>query len=705
MNPAIRFPALLALLLMTGSLTGCGQREDATPPPAAAAPAAEPEVAQAPEPEAVELLERALLFGNPERTQARISPDGSMMSFLAPHDGVLNIWVAPAGDFAAARAVTADTNRGIRQHFWLPNGSHIAYLQDKGGNENWHIHVVDVVSGESRDLTPLPDGSRATIYAASHRRPELLAIGTNERNQALFDPFLVNVVTGEMTPLGENPGFVDYTFDLDLQPRLAQQQTPSGGYAFLQPGEEGWEAIWEVPQSDTITSRALELNADSSAAYVLSSVDRNTAALQLLNLEDGSLTLVADNPQADISGVLSDPRTNEVLAVNFDYLRAEWRALSDDVRDDIALLSDRLEGDASVVSQSADNRYWMVAEGAASQPARYHLLDRETDALTLLFSSRPALDEAPLVEMHPEVIRSRDGLDLVSYLTLPKGTDSDGNGRPDSAQPMVLFVHGGPWARDSYGYNTIHQWLANRGYAVLSVNYRGSTGFGKDFIEAATHEFAGKMHDDLIDAVGWAIENDIADPERVAIMGGSYGGYATLVGVTFTPETFACGVDIVGPSNLVTLIESFPAYWGPLLEGTWYTRVGDPRTEEGRALLEAASPLFKADQIVRPLLIGQGGNDPRVTKLESDQLVEAMQANGQPVTYVNYGDEGHGFARPPNRDSFFGIAEAFLSGCLGGRYQAFGDAFEGSSTEILAGIEHVPGLAEALEGFEPTLKH
>jgi dipeptidyl aminopeptidase/acylaminoacyl peptidase len=298
--------------------------------------------------------------------------------------------------------------------------------------------------------------------------------------------------------------------------------------------------------------------------------------------------------------------------------------------------------------------------------------------------------------MHPVVIKSRDGLDLVSYLTLPKAADVDDTGRPNEPLPMVLFVHGGPWGRDGWGYNTNHQLLANRGYAVLSVNYRGSTGFGKSFINASNKEWAGKMHDDLIDAVQWSIDEKIADPKRVAIMGGSYGGYATLVGLTFTPETFACGVDIVGPSNLQTLLSTIPAYWAPAME-LFKKRVGDPTTDEGKALLSERSPVSYVDKIQRPLLIGQGANDPRVKQDESDQIVKAMQAKKIPVTYVLFPDEGHGFARPENRLAFFAVAEAFLAEQLGGRYEPIGKAFSGSTITCPEGASDVPGLASALE--------
>ena len=297
--------------------------------------------------------------------------------------------------------------------------------------------------------------------------------------------------------------------------------------------------------------------------------------------------------------------------------------------------------------------------------------------------------------MQPRVIKSRDGLDLVCYLTLPPNLEIEGKGRAKEPLPMVLLVHGGPWARDSWGFEPHHQMLANRGYAVLSVNYRGSTGFGKKFLNAGNREWAGKMHDDLLDAVEWAIDQKIARKDKVAIMGGSYGGYATLVGMTFTPETFACGVDIVGPSSIVTLLNSIPAYWGPAIQ-IFKDRVGDHTTEDGKKDLMARSPLTRVQAIRKPLLVGQGANDPRVKQAEADQIVDAMQKHKIPVTYVLYPDEGHGFARPENRLSFYAITEAFLAKELGGRYEPIGEAFSGSSLTVPAGASNVPGLVEAL---------
>ncbi|MDQ3232438.1 MAG: S9 family peptidase, partial [Pseudobdellovibrionaceae bacterium] len=329
-------------------------------------------------------------------------------------------------------------------------------------------------------------------------------------------------------------------------------------------------------------------------------------------------------------------------------------------------------------------------------PARYYRYDRPSKKAEFLFSNRPALEKLQLPELRPIIIPAQDGLKLVSYLTVPLSADSDRDGRPSQPLPLVLLVHGGPWARDSWGYNGQHQWLANRGYAVLSVNFRGSTGFGKKFVNAGNFEWAGKMHQDLLDAVDWAVQEKIADPQKVAIFGGSYGGYATLVGLTFTPDRFACGVDIVGPSNLNTLLESLPPYWQPMIE-QFTKRVGNPKTEEGRKLLADRSPLHRAGAIKKPLLIGQGANDPRVKQAEADQIVKAMQEKKIPVTYALYPDEGHGFAKPQNRLSFNAIAESFLSSCLGGAHEPIGDDLIGSSLQVPTGVEHVPDLAQALK--------
>ncbi|MEJ2516359.1 MAG: S9 family peptidase, partial [Gammaproteobacteria bacterium] len=386
----------------------------------------------------------------------------------------------------------------------------------------------------------------------------------------------------------------------------------------------------------------------------------------------------------------------EVQAYSEDYLQARWKPIGDALADDIAFLDGEARGEWSVTSRTRDDRLWTVVIDRVTEPAAYWLYDREKKTLERLFTIRPELEGETLAPMYARELRSRDGLTLVSYLSLPVHTDPDGDGVPAEPLPLVLNVHGGPWARDSFGYRSDHQWLANRGYAVLSVNYRGSTGFGKNFVNESNFEWGRKMHDDLIDAVDWAIAEGITTADQVAIFGGSYGGYAVLWGMTNTPDRFACGVDIVGPSNLKTLLDSIPPYWASFFE-QFAQRVGDPRTEEGVALLRERSPLFYVDNISKPLLIAQGANDPRVKQAESDQIVSAMEEREIPVTYVLYPDEGHGFAVPENRLSFFAVAEGFLAECLGGRVEPVGDDFAGSSITVPHGVTFVSGLEESLE--------
>lgn len=644
----------------------------------------------------VPLIPRDALFGNPERAALTISPDGSKLAWLAPVDGVLNVWVAPAGDLAKAKAVTRDTSRGIRNYFWAYTSQHVVYLQDKGGDENWRVYVVDLATGAERDLTPL-DGVQARIEAVSHRHPAEILVALNDRMPQLHDIYRVDLASGERKLVLENPGFVGFTIDDDYQVRLAQRFTPDGGAEILKAADGDFAPFATVPAEDSLTTQALGFDKSGGTLYMLDSRDRDTAALTSVDLASGKSGVIFADPRADVADVLIHPTENRVQAVSSNFLREEWKVLDPSIAADFEALAKVARGEFSITSRTLDDKTWTVAYVQDQGPVTYHLYDRAAKKATYLFTNRPALEGLPLMAMYPRAIRARDGLELVSYLTLPAGSDPDGDGVPAKPAPMVLFVHGGPWARDAWGYNPHHQWLANRGYAVLAVNYRGSTGFGKKFLNAGNREWAKKMHDDLIDAVDWAVAQKVADPTKVAIMGGSYGGYATLVGLTFTPTKFAAGVDIVGPSNLQTLLESIPPYWAPILS-VFKQRVGDLGTEEGRKLLAERSPLYRADQIQKPLLIGQGANDPRVKQAEADQIVAALQAKKIPVTYVLFPDEGHGFARPANNKAFNAVAEAFLSQHLGGRYEPIGGDFTGSSLQVPAGADGVPGLAAALAG-------
>ncbi len=655
----------------------------------------------------VPLVAREVFFGNPDRASVQLSPDGKTLSFLAAKDGVLNVWVAPVSDPGAARAITADTKRGIRQYFWAFDNSHILYRQDVGGDENWKIFSVDVATGQAKDLTPFetipgPDGQpvkgpdekvlrpAAQIEGVSPKFPGEIVLGINNRDPRFHDIYRVNIGTGAMKLLFKNDGFAGLVVDDQFDVRLAMQMMPDGGSQLLKLAKDGQPVPFQkIGMEDSLTTNPVGFDKSGGTVYMLDSRGRDTAALTAVRLDTGDSKVVAEDGRADIGGTLVHPTEKTVQAVNINYDRSEWKVLDPAVKSDFDYLKTVASGEIGVSSRTLDDSKWIVSYLMDDGPVRYYLYDRAAKNAKFLFTNRKPLEGLALSKMRPVVITSRDGLKLVSYLTLPAGA-KDAK-RPEKPLPMVLFVHGGPWARDSWGFNPYHQWLANRGYAVLSVNYRGSTGFGKNFVNAGNREWAGKMHDDLIDAVTWAVNEKIADPSKVAIMGGSYGGYATLVGLTFTPDTFACGVDIVGPSNIITLLNTIPPYWQPLIE-QFAKRVGDHRTEEGRKFLESRSPLSLVDNIRKPLLIGQGANDPRVKQSEADQIAAAMQKKGIPVTYVLFPDEGHGFARPENSMAFNAVIEQFLASHLKGRSEPLGDAMSKSSAQVKAGAELIPGL-------------
>ena len=651
-----------------------------------------------------ELIARDALFGNPERANVQISPDGKYLSWVAAVDGVLNVWVAPADNPSQARAVTQDKARGIRSYFWSYQPDTLLYLRDSGGDEDFHLYAVDLKTGQAKDLTPFPK-TTAQVAGVSPKHPGTILVGMNDRDAQWHDIYKFDLASGDRTLLEKNDAQIaGYIADADYTLKYAQRSRPDGGADVLRRGANGaWEKFDDIPFEDVLTTSPGGLTLDGKTLYFTDSRGRNTAALFAIDVASGTRTLVLEDARADVGGTLADPATGKVQAVSVDYLRDEWKVVDPAIRADLEKLEAIGPGDVSVNTRTLDDKTWIVAYSAAEAPLVYYRYDRGAGTLTKLFSARPKLEGKPLVPQWPVEIASRDNKTLVSYLTLPRSADANNDGKADAPVPLVLLVHGGPWARDSYGYGGYNQWLANRGYAVLSVNFRGSTGFGKDFTNAGNGEWAGKMHDDLIDAVQWAVKQGVTTQDQVAIMGGSYGGYATLAGLTFTPDAFACGVDIVGPSNLNTLLSTVPPYWASFFEQL-AKRMGDPRTDAGKKWLTERSPLTRADQIKKPLLIGQGANDPRVKQAESDQIVKAMQAKNIPVTYVLFPDEGHGFARPENNKAFNAVTEGFLAQCLGGRAEPIGKDFTGSSISVPVGADGVPGLAEALKWHTQEVK-
>jgi dipeptidyl aminopeptidase/acylaminoacyl peptidase len=616
----------------------------------------------------------------------RIGPDGRRIAFLAPLDGILNVWIAPIDAPSEARPLTRVTDRNLGPELlWMHNNRHVVYFREHGGDENWRTYRVDVETGSSIALTPGP-GVKSYVHQESHHFPDELLIAHNERDKEFFDIYRVNVATGQSTLLQANNGFVGFFTDPQFRVRYAIRTTSDGGWDYLEHGADGeWRLFVKIDMADAMTTRPIEFSDDGKELSWLDSRGRDKAAAVAQDLASGATRVLAEDARADAVELMLDPITYRPIASESVFERRTWKVIDPAYADDFANLAESCDGDLTYLGLSDDRQQAVAYFERDAGSGRFFHYDRAAKNGRLLFESRPALDEAPLVPLEPVVVRSRDGLDLVCYLSRPH------DATPGKPMPMVLCVHGGPWARDNWGFDATHQWLADRGYAALSVNYRGSTGFGKAFINAANLEWAGRMHDDLIDAVDWAVARGIADEKRVAIFGGSYGGYAALVGVTFTPEKFACAVDLFGISNLLTFLRAIPDYWKPW-QTLWKVRMGDYTTEAGQKFLQERSPLNRVDRIVRPLLIGQGANDVRVKPAESEQIVKAMQARGIPVTYVYYSDEGHGFRRPENRRSFTAVAEMFLATHLGGRFEPIGDDFAGSTIAFKAGRDLIPGL-------------
>lgn len=643
------------------------------------------------------IIPRTVLFGSPDKAGAQLSPDGKQLAYLAPIDGVLNVWVGPAEKPADAKAVTHLGGSGVTQYFWAEDSAHLLYLKDKDGDENHHIYVLPTSGGEAKDLTPF-DGVRAEIMGVSPRRPNEILVRLNKRDPSLQDVYTLNYNTGALDMLEENPGYAGYVADDDYQLRFAIEVRPDGTQNILAHEASGAWTQWSaIPSEDSFNTGPAAIDADGKTLYMFDSRGRNTSVLTAVDVATKKETVIAEDARADAENIMQHPTTGKVRAVAFNYDRRTWKVIDPEVKKDFDYLHGVADGEMIITSSSRDDKRWVAAFMMDDGPVQYFLYDRPAHKTTALFTNRKALEGQPLVKMHTPLIKTRDGLEMVGYLSVPLGSDPKGDGMPSKPLPMILEVHGGPWYRDNWGYNPYHQWAANRGYAILAVQFRGSTGFGKSFLNAADHEWGGKMHDDLIDAVEWAVSKGIAQRDKVCIMGGSYGGYATLWGLTNTPKTFACGVDIFGVSNLNTMLASFPAYWGPAME-LMYRRIGDPRTPEGKKFLDDRSPLTYADKIEKPLLIVHGANDVRVRLAESDQLVAAMKNNKTPVTYMVYPDEGHlTFFHPQNNIACYAVAEQFLKQYLGGRSEPIGDALKGSSVEVREGADAVPGLKTAID--------
>ena len=658
------------------------------------------------------LLPLQLLLAPAEFVAPQISPDGRWISYIAPLNGVPNFFVAPADAPQQGKPVTRYRERGVQatdvsgvvMYVWHSDSERLIYPMDYDGDENWDIHIVGVGSGEDRNLTPSP-GVKTEIIAFSREEPDQVIIQAGERHPMMPDLYRLDLNTGKRTPVLLNPGTgLAYLADAELKPRLAIALNAAGGLdidRITAPGEQ--EPFLTIPGEDfpAVTASSAQkitrFDQSNRHLYIYDVEGRDTTALIRLNLENGDKEVIAVDDRVDLGGILFHPRTNEPLAYATNWIRTSWHAIDDSIQADIEYLNQQARGDWKVVSQSDDNNKWVVRDMLSHKPVRFFLYDRTDKSVAELFVSTPALEELALSKLHPYVVRTDDGLDLVSYLLLPPWMDADEDGRPSEPIPIVVLVHGGPSdERAQFTYGPFLHWLANRGYGLMYVNFRGSAGFGKAYMNGQIREWGGRMHQDILDQVDWAIAEKIADPDRVAIMGGSYGGYEVLVAMTMTPNVFACGIDLVGPSNL----EIFMPHWDV---DRMSLVLGDPRTEEGRDFLRSRSPINFARQTVNPVLIGQGAKDSRVPQEQSDQVVEVMNRSGVAVTYALYPDEGHGLLRAANDFSFWAIGEAFLARCLGGRSLPIADSLRGSSVQVPVGAQHIPGLTEALRRLaEPS---
>jgi dipeptidyl aminopeptidase/acylaminoacyl peptidase len=662
MSRPARIPLLAVLALAFGLAAGSAA---AAPPP---------------------VLDRELFFGNPEIAAAQLSPDGRYVAFLKPWSDTRNIWVKKTDEpFEAARRVTSEAKRPIAGFFFSRDSHLILYVKDNDGDENFNVWAVDpeAPKAEGKDVPPsrnLTDakGARAVIYDVPKKSPDTIYVGLNDRDAAWHDVYRVSISTGKRDLVRKNTDRIaGWQFDLEGQLRLAVRTTDKGDTEVLKVLEEGFETVYTCSVFESCGPD--RFHKDGKRVYMETNKgDADLTRLVLFDPDTRKEELVESDPmnRVDFGGAIYSEATDELVGSSYQdertrvYFRDKaWEA-------DYELLQGRCPGrDIVPGSSTADDRVLLITAASDTEPGERYIFDRATKKLTLQYRMRERIPREHMAEMKAVRYPSSDGLEIPAFLTLPRGI-------PAKSLPTIVFPHGGPWARDGWGFNNYAQFFANRGYAVLQPNFRGSTGYGKKFLNAGNKQWGDRMQDDLTWGVKYLVAQGIADPKRVGIVGGSYGGYATLAGVAFTPDLYAAAVDIVGPSNLITLLDSIPPYWeaGRI---TFYERMGNPKTPEGKAQLERQSPLNSASKIKTPLLVAQGKNDPRVKKAEAEQIVIALRDRGFPVEYILAPDEGHGFQRPVNNMALWDASEAFFAKHLGGRFQ------EGATPEVAARLKEI----------------
>jgi dipeptidyl aminopeptidase/acylaminoacyl peptidase len=633
------------------------------------------------------LIDRELFFGDPEIAAAQISPDGKYIAFLKPLNKTRNIWVKKAdAPFDSAKPITNDAKRPISQYFWSRDGKYVLYAQDKLGDENYNVYAVDPAEAPAagaevpaaRNLTDVK-GVRAVPYEVPRSEPDIIYVGLNDRDKAWHDLYRVRISTGERTLLRQNTGRITgWVFDLQDRLRLATRSADNGDTEILRVDDKGFTKIYSCDALETC--EPVRFHKDGKRFYLETNkgAGQDLVKLVLMDAETGAEELVERDPdnRVDFGNALFSEVSDELIATVYQYEKTRIYWKDPGFEADYKFLQSKLPGnEINFASHTRDEHLWLISANSDTEPGLMYLFDRQSRQLTRQYKIREKLSRQDLAPMEAVRYESSDGLEIPAYLTLPKGV-------PAKNLPALILPHGGPWARDQWGYNSYAQFFANRGYAVLEPNFRASTGYGKKFLNAGNRQWGDKMQDDLTWGAKYLVSKGIADPKRTGIIGGSYGGYATLAGVAFTPGLYAAAVSIVGPSNLITLLDSIPPYWEPVRK-LFYLRMGDPGAPEGKAQLRRQSPLNSADKIKTPLLVVQGANDPRVNRAESDQIVIALRDRGFPVEYLVAPDEGHGFARPINNLAMIAAAEKFFAHYLGGRYQ------EGMTPEVALRLREI----------------
>jgi len=631
------------------------------------------------------LIDRDIIFGNPEIAAAQLSPDGKYIAFLKPWKDTRNVYVKAVDEpFSSARLLTTETKRPVAGYFWTRDSKYILYAKDNDGDENFNVYAVDpsakpaagAEAPPSRDLTGLK-GVRVMLYEVPKSDPDVVYIGLNDRDKAWHDLYKLKISTGEKTLMRKNTERITgWVFDLKGQLRTATRSAENGDTEMLRVDADGFTKVYSCSVFETC--HPLQFQPGDQRLYMETNRGTDLISLVLFDPQTSKTEMVESDPlgKVDFGGALFSEANDELVETWYIAARTKTYYKNKAFGDDVHWIEHKFpDQEIIVVSRTKNDQDWLVTAVSDTEPGETLLFDRKTQTLTPEFKVREKLPRADLAQMKAVTYKSSDGLEIPAYLTLPQGVEA-------KDLPTLIIPHGGPWGRDQWGYNPLAQFFANRGYAVLMPNFRGSTGYGRTFLDAGNLEWGRKMQDDLTWGAKFLVSQGIADPKRLGILGGSYGGYATLAGVAFTPDLYAAAVDIVGPSNLITLMDSIPPYWESI-RTMFYKRMGDPNTPQGKALLVEESPLTSAEKIRTPLLVAQGANDPRVNRREAEQIVIALRDRGFPVEYILAPDEGHGFARPVNNLALFMASEKFLALHLGGKYQ------EGGSAEEVARLKEI----------------